>query len=90
MESVYNEKKIILQVPMAKAVENPTINEIKDVLVNAGLPIELEPNKVYPREMNKYENLSRGRIRVQLKNDDLTLVKPNFKNSNYDLFKFKT
>lgn len=61
-----------------KAIENPTINEIRDVLVNAGLSVEVEPNKVYPKEPNKYENNSRGRIRVQIKNDDSTFVKPNF------------
>ena len=59
------------------AVENPTINEIRDVLVNAGLRVELEVNKVHPKEPNKYEMLSRGRIRVHLKNDDGTPVKSN-------------
>jgi signal recognition particle subunit SRP19 len=79
-----NSKKTVSEgrrIALSKAVENPTINEIKDVLVNAGFAIELEVNKVYPREMNKYENLSRGRVRVQFRNEDATLIKPNFKNS---------
>lgn len=69
------------RVPSDKAVENPTINEIKDVLVNAGLAVEVEPNKVFPREPNKYENLSRGRIRVQIKSDDNKPIKPNLPTS---------
>jgi signal recognition particle subunit SRP19 len=79
-----NAKKTLAEgrkIPMAKAVENPTLNEIRDVLVNAGFQIEIEPGKVYPRELNKYENLSRGRLRVHLKNDDGTPVKENFKDS---------
>lgn len=69
------------QIALKSAVENPTIGEIKDVLVNAGFQVELESNKVFPRELNKYENLSRGRIRVHLKNDDGTPVQANFKDS---------
>ena len=83
-----NAKKSIAdgrKIPLSKAVENPTLNEIKDVLVNAGFQIELEPSKVYPRELNKYEHLSRGRLRVQLKNDDGTPVKEYFKDSKYSL-----
>lgn len=66
------------KIPLQSAVENPTLNEIRDVLLNAGFKIELE-NKVYPREPNKYDY--RGRLRVQLKNDDGTLVKEEFKTS---------
>lgn len=66
------------KIPLKLAVENPTLNEIKDVLLNAGFNIELE-NKAYPREPNKYE--CRGRIRVQLKNDDGTPIKQDFKTS---------
>ena len=79
-----NSKKSVAEgrkIPKVKAVENPTLNEIKDVLNSAGFQIELEPGKVYPRELNKYDNFSRGRLRVQLKNDDGTPVKPNFKDS---------
>jgi signal recognition particle subunit SRP19 len=69
------------KIPIAKAVENPTINEIKDVLMNANFKIEIEANKSYPRETNKYEN--RGRIRIQLKNDDGTPINEKFKTSKY-------
>lgn len=57
-------------------MENPTHQEIRDVLVAAGFNIGVE-NKLHPRERSK-ELLYRGRIRVQLKNDDDTPVKPEF------------
>jgi signal recognition particle subunit SRP19 len=79
-----NSKKTVSegrQLPSAKCVENPTCNEIRDVLVSAGFRVELEPNKVYPKEPNKYDMLTRGRIRVQLKNEDETLVNPQYKDS---------
>ncbi|CAG9862447.1 unnamed protein product [Phyllotreta striolata] len=59
-----------------KCVENPTHQEIRDVLVAAGLKVGVE-NKLYSRERSK-ELLYRGRIRVQLKNDDGTLCNPSF------------
>ncbi|CAG2069467.1 unnamed protein product, partial [Timema podura] len=58
------------------AVENPTHQEIRDVLSAAGLKIGVE-NKLYSRERSK-EMLYRGRIRVQIKNDDETLINPLF------------
>ena len=79
-----NSKKTVSdgrQLPAQLCVENPTCNEIKDVLVNAGFHVELEAHKVYPRELNKYDMLNRGRLRVQLKNEDGTLVNPEFKDS---------
>jgi signal recognition particle subunit SRP19 len=75
-----NCKKTISQgrkVNASKAVENPTCNEIKDVLANAGLKCEVEKHKVHPRELDKYEMLYRGRVRVQLKNDNDTPIKQN-------------
>lgn len=57
-------------------VENPTYQEIKDVLSVSNLKIGIE-NKLYPRERSK-ELLYRGRIRVQLKNDDGTPFNPDF------------
>lgn len=57
-------------------VENPTYQEIKDVLSVSNLKIGIE-NKLYSREMSK-ELLYRGRIRVQLKNDDGTPFNPDF------------
>ncbi|XP_011498801.1 PREDICTED: signal recognition particle 19 kDa protein [Ceratosolen solmsi marchali] len=53
-----------------RCVENPTHQEIRDVLLSIGLKVGVE-NKLYPREPSK-ELLYRGRIRVQLKNDDGT------------------
>ncbi len=80
-----NSKKTVSEgrrIPANIAVENPTLAEIRDVLINAGLEVEPEINKVYPRELDKYELLSRGRIRVHLKNDDGTPVKESFPTSN--------
>lgn len=51
-------------------MENPTHQEIRDVLLSVGLKVGVE-NKIHPREQSK-ELLYRGRIRVQLKNDDGT------------------
>ncbi|XP_076240409.1 signal recognition particle 19 [Calliopsis andreniformis] len=59
-----------------KCVENPTHQEIRDVLVAAGFNVGVE-NKLHPRERSK-ELLYRGRIRVQLKNDDGTPIKSEF------------
>ena len=60
----------------SKCVENPTSQEILDVLSNAGLLAGVE-NKLYSRERSK-EMLYRGRIRVQLKNDDGSPVNPEY------------
>jgi signal recognition particle subunit SRP19 len=79
-----NSKKTLAEgrkIPAKLAVENPTLNEIKDVLVNAGLTIELEVAKCYPKEPNKYETTTRGRVRVQLRNEDGTPFKANFPTS---------
>ena len=64
------------KLPKDKCVENPTYQEIRDVLVAAGFNVGVE-NKQHPRERSK-ELLFRGRIRVQLKNDDGTPVKSEF------------
>ncbi|XP_046989401.1 signal recognition particle 19 kDa protein [Schistocerca americana] len=63
------------RIPRENAVENPTHQEIRDVLSSAGLKIGVE-NKYYCRERSK-EMLYRGRIRVQLKNDDGTPFNPD-------------
>ncbi|KAL7287394.1 hypothetical protein TKK_0018509 [Trichogramma kaykai] len=60
----------------SSCVENPTHQEIRDILNSAGLNVVVE-NKLYPRENSK-ELLYRGRIRVQLRNDDGTPVDPNY------------
>ncbi|XP_063533519.1 signal recognition particle 19 kDa protein [Cydia strobilella] len=74
-----NSKKTLAQgrrLPKSSCVENPTHQEIRDVLVATGLPVGVE-NKLYPREQSK-EMLFRGRIRVQIKNDDGTPLKTEF------------
>lgn len=64
-----------------KAVENPTYQEIRDVLSAAGLKVGVE-NKLYCREKSK-ELLYRGRIRVQLKNDNGSPLNPDFATSKF-------
>lgn len=61
---------------MIQAVENPTHQEIRDVLSAAGMKVGVE-NKLYSRERSK-ELLYRGRIRVQLKSDDGKPLNPDF------------
>ena len=79
-----NNKKTVAQgrkIQIEKSCENPTCTEIRDVLQNIGFKVEIEPHKVHPREINKYEQLYRGRVRVQLKNDDGKPVKADLDNS---------
>uniref|UniRef100_A0A6Q2ZDC4 Signal recognition particle 19 kDa protein n=1 Tax=Esox lucius TaxID=8010 RepID=A0A6Q2ZDC4_ESOLU len=59
-----------------QAVENPTCAEIRDVLTAAGMNVYVE-NKMYPREWNRDVQF-RGRVRVQLKQDDGTLYNDKF------------
>ena len=54
--------------PKSKCVPNPNHMEIRDVLMSAGYQPIVE-NKQYPRERSR-ELEFRGRIRVQLRNDD--------------------
>ncbi|XP_018318485.1 signal recognition particle 19 kDa protein [Agrilus planipennis] len=82
-----NSKKTRVQgrrIPKEKCVENPTHDEIRDVLVAAGLKVGVE-NKLYSRERSK-EPLFRGRIRVQLKTDDGTPYNNNFPSRESLLF----
>lgn len=65
------------RLPKSKCVENPTYQEIRDVLDATGFKVGVE-NKLYPREQNKDSVLFRGRIRVQLKNDDDTPTNPEY------------
>ncbi|XP_030768194.1 signal recognition particle 19 kDa protein [Sitophilus oryzae] len=74
-----NSKKSIAEgrrIAKSRAVENPTYQEIRDVLVASGLNVGVE-NKQYSRERSK-ELLYRGRIRVQLKHDDGSLYNSSF------------
>ncbi|KAL0269337.1 UNVERIFIED_CONTAM: hypothetical protein PYX00_007107 [Menopon gallinae] len=63
-------------IPKNKSVENPTHQEIRDVLIAQGLKFGVE-NKLYCREQSK-ELPFRGRIRVQLKNDDGTPLNADY------------
>lgn len=74
-----NSKKTIAEgrrIPSEKGVENPTCAEIRDVLSAAGLNVLVE-NKIYPREWNRDVQF-RGRVRVQLKEEDGNLCQEKF------------
>jgi signal recognition particle subunit SRP19 len=73
------------RVGKSKAIDNPTVNEIRDILENAGLKVIVEPNRLYSREESR-EPQHRGRVRVQLKNADESLVKEQFKTKDDLLF----
>ncbi|XP_022087103.1 signal recognition particle 19 kDa protein-like [Acanthaster planci] len=75
-----NSKKTLPEgrkIPKSKAVDNPTANEIRDICNAAGLQVALEAGKCYPRDQNR-DPLYRGRVRVQLKNENSTPVKEEF------------
>ncbi|XP_074851324.1 signal recognition particle 19 kDa protein [Carettochelys insculpta] len=75
-----NNKKTIAEgrrIPIDKAVENPTSTEIQDVCAAAGLNVLVEKNKLYPREWNRDAQF-RGRVRVQLKQEDGKPCLPQF------------
>ncbi|KAM6985912.1 signal recognition particle 19 kDa protein isoform 2-T2 [Aplochiton taeniatus] len=74
-----NSKKTLVEgrrIPCEKAVENPTCAEMKDVLTAAGVNVIVE-NKMYVREWNRDVGF-RGRVRVQLKQEDGTLCSDQF------------
>ncbi|KHJ93577.1 SRP19 protein [Oesophagostomum dentatum] len=69
-----NSKKTVLEgrkIPRQLAVENPKSAEIFDVLAATGLNPVLDRGKLHPRDQDR-EPENRGRVRVQLKNDDGT------------------
>uniref|UniRef100_A0A5F8HH79 Signal recognition particle 19 kDa protein n=1 Tax=Monodelphis domestica TaxID=13616 RepID=A0A5F8HH79_MONDO len=75
-----NNKKTIAEgrrIPMDKAVENPTATEIQDVCLAVGLNVHVEKNKMYSREWNR-DLQYRGRVRVQLKQEDGSLCLVQF------------
>ncbi|XP_073850170.1 signal recognition particle 19 kDa protein isoform X4 [Macaca fascicularis] len=81
-----NNKKTIAEgrrIPISKAVENPTATEIQDVCSAVGLNVFLEKNKMYSREWNR-DVQYRGRVRVQLKQEDGSLCLVQFP-SHYTL-----
>ncbi|CRL06795.1 CLUMA_CG019427, isoform A [Clunio marinus] len=63
------------KVPKEYCIENPTYQEIKDVLTAANMNLVIE-NKIYPKERSK-EILHRGRVRVQIKHEDGTPINPD-------------
>ncbi|XP_061673051.1 signal recognition particle 19 kDa protein isoform X2 [Syngnathoides biaculeatus] len=74
-----NSKKTLAEgrrIPAAKAVENPSCAEIRDVLTAAGVNVLVE-NKMHPREWNR-DLQFKGRVRVQLKQEDGTLCHNRF------------
>ncbi|MEE6508104.1 hypothetical protein FKM82_018905 [Ascaphus truei] len=74
-----NNKKTIAEgrrIPLEKAVQNPTCAEIQDVCEVSGLTVLVE-NKMYTREWNR-DVQYRGRVRVQLKQEDGTLCLAQF------------
>jgi len=73
------------RVGKSKAIDNPTVNEIGDILENAGLKTIVETNRLYSREESR-EPQQRGRVRVQLKNPDGSLIKDQFKTKDDLLF----
>lgn len=78
-----NNKKTLAEgriVPKKYAVENPTYQEILEVVKASGFESAEVENKQYSRECSK-EWQFRGRIRVQLKNDDGTPVNETFPSS---------
>ncbi|XP_029365557.1 signal recognition particle 19 kDa protein isoform X1 [Echeneis naucrates] len=74
-----NSKKTLAEgrrIPSEKAVENPSCTEIRDVLTAAGMNVYME-NKMHPREWNRDVQF-RGRVRVQLKQEDGKLCQEKF------------
>lgn len=69
-----NSKKTVKEgrrIPKEKAVDNPSYTEIRDVCLSAGFVTGVE-NKTYARELDHKDLKFRGRIRIQLKNEDGT------------------
>uniref|UniRef100_A0A8C6VQX8 Signal recognition particle 19 kDa protein n=1 Tax=Naja naja TaxID=35670 RepID=A0A8C6VQX8_NAJNA len=58
-------------------IENPTSAEIQDVSAAVGLIVLLKKNKMYSRKWN-HDAQYRGRVRIQLKQEDGNLCRPQF------------
>lgn len=79
-----NSKKKVSEgrkIPLSKAIENPTFNEISDILRYLGYPTEVEPDKAYSRDYTE-----RGRVKFKLRNEKGDLIKPEIQNSNFEFF----
>ncbi|XP_036193428.1 signal recognition particle 19 kDa protein-like isoform X1 [Myotis myotis] len=75
-----NNKKTIQEgtrIPISKAAENPTATESQDECSAVGLKAFLEKNKMYSREW-KRDAQHRGRVRVQLRQEDGSLCLVQF------------
>lgn len=75
-----NGKKTLAEgrrIPKERCVDNPTVNEIRDVCTAAGLKAVTE-DKLYSREMFRGDVMLRGRVRVQLKTADKVAVMEQF------------
>ncbi|CDY72141.1 BnaAnng40040D [Brassica napus] len=75
MYPVYiNSKKSVAEgrrISLSKACENPNCIEITDCCKHLKLPSAVEIDKAYPRDFMQV-----GRVRVQLKREDGTLLNP--------------
>ncbi|ESQ30759.1 hypothetical protein EUTSA_v10011800mg [Eutrema salsugineum] len=75
MYPVYiNSKKTVAEgrrISLSKACENPNCIEISDCCKHLKLPSAVEIDKAYPRDFMQV-----GRVRVQLKREDGTLLNP--------------
>uniref|UniRef100_A0A9J2P1G3 Uncharacterized protein n=1 Tax=Ascaris lumbricoides TaxID=6252 RepID=A0A9J2P1G3_ASCLU len=71
------------KIRMNVAVDSPTSQEIYDVLTNTGFKVQLEKDKMHPLEPNRDPN-AKGRVRVQLHNDDGTPFNEKFPTSRYE------
>ncbi|CAN8321194.1 unnamed protein product [Cochlearia groenlandica] len=75
MYPVYmNSKKTVAEgrrISLSKACENPNCIEISDCCKHLKLPSAVEIDKAYPRDFMQV-----GRVRVQLKREDGSLVNP--------------
>ncbi|XP_046343541.1 signal recognition particle 19 kDa protein-like [Haliotis cracherodii] len=69
------------RIPKDQAVDNPSYAEIRDVCAAAGLTLGVE-NKVYPRELDHRDQKFRGRIRVQLRNEEGQPMSEQFPSRN--------
>ena len=64
------------RIPKGKAVENPTCEEIAEILMYLKIPHAIEVDKAYPRNW-----MQKGRVRVMLKDDKGNLANPEITNS---------
>ncbi|XP_077993681.1 signal recognition particle 19 kDa protein-like [Glandiceps talaboti] len=66
------------RIAKTNAVENPTVHEMKDVLLAAGVLLGVE-NKMYPRDPNR-DVVYRGRLRIKMLKEDGTPLYEKFQN----------